>query len=434
MKFLRDRLDQLEPLFHEGGKLQKLYPLYEAADTFLYTPADVTKGASHVRDGMDLKRMMIFVVIALTPCILMACYNTGLQTHLVASRAVEAGVESSEIVSQLGWRASIVQSATGWTPESGESFLANFLHGALYFFPVFLVCNIVGGTCEVIFCIIRRHEINEGFLVTGMLFPLTLPASIPLWQVGLGIAFGVIIGKEIFGGTGKNFLNPALTARAFLYFAYPIQITGSHVWAGIVKSADGAYIDGVSCPTMLTAMNGVKAAVLEGGSFKAVVENELNGMTVTDAFLGFIPGSMGETSTLACILGAAFLIITGVGSWRTMAGVFIGAMGFAVVLHGFETTSNAMYQVPPMWHLCCGGLAFGLVFMATDPVSSAMTNTGRWIYGLAIGVMTMIVRVLNPAFAEGIMLAILMGNVFAPVIDYVVVRGNIKRRLARTHV
>lgn len=434
MKFLRDRLDQVEPLFHEGGKLQKLYPLYEAADTFLYTPADVTKGASHVRDGMDLKRMMIFVVIALTPCILMACYNTGLQTHLVASKAIEAGVESSEVIAQLGWRASIVNQVTGWTPEAGESFLANFLHGALFFFPVFLVCNIVGGTCEVIFCIIRKHEINEGFLVTGMLFPLTLPASIPLWQVGLGIAFGVIIGKEIFGGTGKNFLNPALTARAFLYFAYPIQITGSHAWAGLIKSADGALIDGVSCPTMLTSMGGVKVAVLEGGSFDAVVNNELNGMTLTDAFLGFIPGSMGETSTLACLLGAIFLIASGVGSWRTMAGVLIGSMGFATVLHGFETTTNAMYQVPPMWHLCTGGLAFGMVFMATDPVSSAMTNTGRWIYGLAIGVMTMIVRVLNPAFAEGIMLAILMGNVFAPVIDYMVVQSNIKRRLARNNV
>lgn len=453
MKFLRDKLDQVEPLFHEGGKLQKLYPLYEAADTFLYTPADVTKGASHVRDGMDLKRMMIFVVIALTPCILMACYNTGLQTHLVASKAVEvkvaaattagsdeaaiaevASTESARVIEQLGWRAAIVNQVTGWTPESGQSFLPNFLHGALFFFPVFLVCNIVGGTCEVVFCIIRKHEINEGFLVTGMLFPLTLPASIPLWQVGLGIAFGVIIGKEIFGGTGKNFLNPALTARAFLYFAYPIQITGSHTWAGIVTAADGAYIDGVSAPTMLTAMNGVTAVVPDGGSFANVMQTELAGMSLTDAFLGFIPGSMGETSTLACLLGAGFLIATGVGSWRTMAGVLIGSMGFATVLHSFETTTNAMYQVPPMWHLCTGGLAFGMVFMATDPVSSAMTNTGRWIYGLAIGMMTMVVRVLNPAFAEGIMLAILMGNVFAPVIDYMVVQSNVKRRLARNNV
>ncbi|MCL4110995.1 UNVERIFIED_CONTAM: hypothetical protein GTU68_053192 [Idotea baltica] len=416
MKFLRDKLDQLEPLFHEGGKLQKLYPLYEAADTFLYTPADVTKGASHVRDGMDLKRMMIFVVIALTPCILMACYNTGLQTHLVASKAVEAGVESSEVISQLGWRASIVNQVTGWTPEGGESFLANFLHGALFFFPVFLVCNIVGGTCEVIFCIIRKHEINEGFLVTGMLFPLTLPATIPLWQVGLGIAFGVIIGKEVFGGTGKNFLNPALTARAFLYFSYSKDITGSNVWA------------------VLTSMNSAKEVLPGGGTFANVLETELQGTTLTDAFLGFIPGSMGETSTLACLLGAIFLIASGVGSWRTMAGVLIGSMGLATILHGFETTTNALYQVPPMWHLCSGGLAFGLVFMATDPVSSAMTNTGRWIYGISIGVMTLIVRVLNPAFAEGIMLAILMGNVFAPVIDYVVVRSNIKRRLARNNV
>lgn len=422
MKFLRDKLDQIEPIFHKGGKLERLYPLYEAIDTFLYTPGEVTKGASHVRDGMDLKRMMIFVVIALTPCILMACYNTGAQTNLVAEKAIEAGVAAEDVVTQLGWRASIV-SMFGWTPDGGGNLFYNFLHGAMYFAPIFLVTQAVGGMWEVLFSCIRKHEINEGFLVTGMLYPLTLPATIPLWQVALGISFGVVIGKEVFGGTGKNFLNPALTARAFLYFAYPIQITGSTVWAGMV--------DGVSCPTLLTAMGNVQNALPNGGSFAAVVENDLGGLTLMQAFLGNIPGSMGETSTLACLLGMIFLIATGVGSWRIMVGVIIGSMGLATVLNGVETTTNAMYQVPPLWHLCTGGLAFGLVFMATDPVSAAMTDTGRWIYGILIGMMAITVRVLNPAFPEGIMLAILLGNVFAPVIDFMVVQKNIKRRLVR---
>ncbi|MEQ9410458.1 MAG: NADH:ubiquinone reductase (Na(+)-transporting) subunit B [Fuerstiella sp.] len=430
MKFLRDKLDQLEPLFHKGGRLERFYPVYEAIDTFLYTPGQVTQGASHVRDGMDLKRMMIFVVIALTPCILMACYNTGAQTHVVAADAVAAGVAPEEVVTQMGWRASVIH-AVGWDPASGGNLLYNFLHGALYFVPVFLVTNIVGGTWEAIFCIVRKHDLNEGFLVTGMLFPLTLPATIPLWQVALGISFGVVIGKEVFGGTGKNFLNPALTARAFLYFAYPIQITGSAVWAGLRTTASGEVIDSVTCPTLLTTMGNVKNVLPDGGSFREVLSNELDGMTLTQAFLGNIPGSMGETSTLACLLGAIFLIVTGVGSWRIMSGVLIGAMGLATVLHGVESTTNAMYQVPPLWHLCTGGLAFGLVFMATDPVSAAMTDKGRWVYGILIGMMAITVRVLNPAFPEGIMLAILLGNVFAPVIDYMVVQQNINRRLAR---
>lgn len=429
MKFLRDKLDQLEPLFHKGGKFERLYPIYEAIDTFLYTPGEVTKGASHIRDGMDLKRMMIFVVIALQPCIFMACYNTGLQTHIVAQAAVEGGMESSAVIEDLGWRASIVHSM-GWNPADGESFLFNFVHGLLYFLPVFLVTNIVGGTWEVIFCCIRGHDLNEGFLVTGMLFPLTLPATIPLWQVALGISFGVVIGKEVFGGTGKNFLNPALTARAFLYFAYPIQITGSVVWAGMVPSADS-----VSCPTLLTTMANVKTEELTADLDQKVstLERVTDGIGLTqmDAFLGFIPGSMGETSTLACLLGAIFLVLTGVGSWRIMVGVLLGSMGLATVLHGISSSTNAMFHIGPVWHLLTGGLAFGLVFMATDPVSAAMTDRGRWVYGILIGMMAITVRVLNPAFPEGIMLAILLGNVFAPVIDYVVVDQNIKRRVAR---
>jgi Na+-transporting NADH:ubiquinone oxidoreductase subunit B len=422
MKFLRNKLDQLEPLFHKGGKLERFYPIYEAIDTFIYTPGEVTRNASHVRDGMDLKRMMIMVVIALVPCIYMACWNTGYQANQAAQSVIEAGVAAEDVVAELGWRASVLTSM-GWDPAAGGSWLFNVVHGALYFLPVFLVTNIVGGTWEVIFCCVRKHDLNEGFLVTGMLFPLTLPATIPLWQVALGISFGVVIGKEIFGGTGKNFLNPALTARAFLYFAYPGQIIGDKVWV--------AAVDTFSGPTLLTTMGSVRNVLPNGGSFTEVTgANQLN-MSWMDAFLGTIPGSMGETSALACLLGAIFLIATGVGSWRVMAGVVIGALGLATVLNNVESTSNAVFQIPAYWHLVTGGMAFGLVFMATDPVSAAMTDKGRWMYGLLIGVLTIIIRVVNPAFPEGIMLAILFGNVFAPVIDYVVVQQNIKRRMAR---
>jgi len=418
MKFLRNTLDQLEPLFHKGGKLERLYPVYEALDTFLYTPGIVTKGASHVRDGMDVKRMMIFVVIALTPCIFMACWNTGYQANVAAASVIESGSTAADVVAELGWRAQLLQSL-GWDPASGGNFVWHVLHGSLYFLPVFLVTNMVGGAWEVLFGCVRGHEINEGFLVTGMLFPLTLPPTIPLWQVALGISFGVVIGKEVFGGTGKNFLNPALTARAFLYFAYPVQIIGDKVWVAAVDSFSG--------PTLLTTMGSIRNVT--ASSYTDTI-SALN-LTAYDAFMGWIPGSMGETSTLACLLGAIFLIVTGVGSWRVMAGVLIGAMGLAAVLSGVESSTNAVFQIPPHMHLVVGGLAFGLVFMATDPVSAAMTDTGRWYYGILIGVMTIIIRVVNPAFPEGIMLAILFGNVFAPTIDYFVKQQNIKRRVAR---
>ena len=297
----------------------------------------------------------------------------------------------------------------------------------MYFLPVFLVCNIVGGTWEVIFCCARGHDLNEGFLVTGMLFPLTLPPTIPLWQVAVGISFGVVIGKEVFGGTGKNFLNPALTARAFLYFAYPAQITGDKVWTAI----DASAYDAISGATSLTGLASVDTTTaVNFTEYMKSIHVSWN-----DAFLGFIPGSMGETSTLACLLGALLLVWSGVGSWRIMVAVLLGAMGMAGFLHTFaESASSHIFKMPPAWHLVTGGLAFGLVFMATDPVSAAMTNTGKWVYGVLIGIMTLLIRVVNPAFPEGIMLAILFGNVFAPLIDYFVVNANIKRRLARSGV
>lgn len=401
MKALRNVLDKLGKPFHKGGKLEKYYPVYEALDTFAYTPDTVTTGPTHVRDGIDLKRMMITVVWALIPCIFMAMYNTGLQANLALAKM---GIAVPE-----GWRGSLLDAlGVGFSPES---LFACVLHGALYFVPVFLVCNIVGGTCEMIFSTIRGHEINEGFLVTGMLFPLTLPPTIPLWQVGVGIAFGVIFGKEVFGGTGKNFLNPALTARAFLYFAYPAQLSGNAIWTAV---------DGFSGATIL-------GAGAEGG-MKAIADT---GVTWGSAFWGTIQGSMGETSAFACLLGAAFLILTGVGSWRVMAGVLIGALALSSLFYAIGSTKNPMFEMPPHWHLVSGGFAFGLVFMATDPVSASMTDRGRWFYGALIGAMTILIRVVNPAFPEGIMLAILFGNVFAPLIDYFVIKANIKRRMLR---
>lgn len=407
MKPLRRFLDSIHPLFAEGGKLEKLYPLYEAVDTFVYTPGEVTAGPSHVRDAMDLKRMMSIVVVALLPCILMAMWNTGYQANL-AMAAADVRVESAP-----GWRGEVID-GLGLGYDS-NSIVACFVHGALYFIPVYLVCNIVGGLWEAIFSCVRKHEMNEGFLVTGFLFPLTLPPTIPLWQVAVAISFGVVIGKEVFGGTGKNFLNPALTARAFLYFAYPGQIIGDAVWTAV---------DGYSGATPLGAL---AAADVKTG-MEAVTAN----VSWMQAFLGDIPGSMGETSTLACLIGAAILIGTGIGSWRIMAGVTLGAGVFSFFLWEMVgSDSNPVFQMSPMWHLVVGGFAFGTVFMATDPVSAAMTETGKWIYGILIGVMAILIRVLNPVYPEGIMLAILFGNVFAPLIDFFVVQANIKRRQAR---
>lgn len=380
------------------------YPLYEALDTFLYTPGEVTSGPSHIRDGIDLKRMMSTVVVALLPCIVMAMWNTGYQAN---SAIAALGITPD---GAANWRYSVIN-ALGIGFDA-SSLIANFVHGALYFIPAYLVTNIVGGTWEVIFSTIRKHEVNEGFLVTGFLFPLTLPPSIPLWQVAVGISFGVVIGKEVFGGTGRNFLNPALTARAFLYFAYPTAIVGDAVWTAC---------DGFTGATPLGALATADVAVGMG----AISES------FGQVFLGTMQGSMGETSTLACLIGAFILIATRIGSWRIMAGVVLGAVIFSIFLTSVGSDTNPMFAMPWYWHLSIGGFAFGTVFMATDPVSAAMTEKGKWFYGALIGALTILIRVINPAYPEGIMLAILFGNVFAPVIDYVVVQGNIKRRLAR---
>ena len=401
---LRKILDKYAKHFEKGGKLHRFYALWEMQDTILYTPGHVTRGPTHVRDALDLKRMMIIVVIALIPAMLMALYNTGYQANqAIAVGAMPLGSWQEAIYASLGF---------SFTP----GFWANVVLGALYFLPVLIVTFVAGGLVEVIFSIVRRHEINEGFLVTGALIPMTLPPTIPLWQVAVGTIFGVVIGKEIFGGTGKNVLNPALTVRAFLFFAYPAQISGDKVWIAANMT------DGMSGATHL----GVAAA---DSSF--LTANGLGSKAWMDAFLGFIPGSMGETSTLALLIGAAILALTQIGSFRTMLGVALGTLGMALLFNGVGSETNPMIAVPFHWHVVLGGWALGAFFMATDPVSSAFTNRGKWIYGLFIGVLVVLVRVVNPAYPEGMMLAILFMNVFAPLVDHFVVQANIKRRLAR---
>ncbi len=396
MRLLRKTLDDLGRHFSGDGRLSRFRPLFEAVDTFVYTPGTTTTGAPYVRDALDLKRMMFAVVIALIPAIAMALYNTGYQ----ASLALSQGAEES-----LGWRGAIL-SALGLSADPGDPVSAVVL-GSLYFFPVYIITISAGGVWETLFGIVRKHPISEGFLVTSLLFPLTLPPDIPWWQIVLGISFGVVVGKEIFGGVGMNVLNPALVGRTFLYFAYPGQISGDKVWVGV---------DGYSRATPL-----------------AEAADPTLQMTVTwwDAFWGLVPGSMGETSTAACLLGALFLIVTRVGSWRVMLGTLGGMVAVSVLFNAIGSDTNPMFQVSPLWHLVLGGFAFGTVYMATDPVSAAHSWPGQYYYGLLVGAMTVLIRVINPGFPEGIMLAILFGNVFAPVIDKCFVNRNIKRRQLR---
>ncbi len=415
MKFIRDQHDKVAPHFEKGGKLEKLYPLWEAHDTLTFTPGHVTKGTTHVRDALDLKRMMITVVVALTPCVLMALFNTGYQANLAIAESGAAAFDS--------WQTDLFL-WLGFAHDPGN-IVANIVYGALHFLPIFITAFAVGGLIEVGFAIVRNHEVNEGFLVTGFLFPLILPPTIPLWQVAIGIAFGVIIGKEVFGGTGMNVLNPALTGRAFLFFAYPVQISGDAPWIAADFSAAAAS------STLPDAVSGATWLGKAATDSQALADHGLLSGAWWDAFIGLVPGSMGETSVLACLLGAIILIATGVGSWRTMFGVVVGTFFTAVLLHGIESETNHMFAVPFHWHIVLGGWAFGCVFMATDPVSSAFTERGKLIYGFLIGVMCILVRVVNPAYPEGMMLAILFMNMFAPFIDYFYVEGNIKRRMAR---
>lgn len=395
---LRSFFDRIEPNFTPGGRWEKLFPVYEMVESFLYTPKTVTTAAPHARSYVDMKRIMTYVVIATIPCILIGLYNVGLQVNTAI-----------ETLGHSGWRAWIIEN-TGIGFNASNP-LANLLHGALYFIPIYVTTLVVGGIWEVLFATVRRHEVNEGFLVTSMLYALILPPNVPLWQVALGISFGVVIGKEVFGGTGKNFLNPALTGRAFLYFAYPAQMSGDTIWTPV---------DGFSGATNL--------AIAASDGYQEIVAR---GTTWMDSFIGVVQGSIGETSALACLVGLAFLLVTKIANWRLVVGCLGGMIGFSLLLNVIGSDTNPMFAMPWYWHFVVGGYAFGLVFMVTEPVSASHTNLGRYIYGALIGFMVVMIRVLNPAFPEGMMLAILFGNVFAPLIDHFVVQANIRRRARR---
>ena len=401
MKPLLRLLEKARPAFEEGGKLEKLYPLFEATDTFLYSTDEVTTVEPHVRDSLDLKRIMTLVVYALMPCVFMAMWNTGLQAN--------TAMQAMNIAAAPGWRGAILTALVGYDPNS---FVANLMHGALYFIPVYFVSVAVGGFWEVLFGIVRKEDVNEGLLVSSLIFPLSLPPTIPLWQVALGITFGIVVAKELFGGTGRNFVNPALAGRAFLYFAYPVQNSGDAVWVAV---------DGFSGATPLTAL----------GTTNMSTGMEAINVSWTTAFLGIEPGSLGETSALACLIGAIIIVYTGVGSWRIMLSMLIGGMGFSALLWAIGSDTNPMFLMPPWWHLVVGSFAFGLVFCITDPVSATLTQTGKYFYGAIAGILTILIRVINPAYPEGVMVAILLANVFAPVIDYFVLQANIKRRKIR---
>jgi len=393
---LRSILDKMEPHFEKGGKYEKWFALFEAADTIFYSPSSVTKSTSHVRDGIDLKRMMITVWFCAFPAMFFGMWNVGFQ----ANSAIAAGVGSIP----TDWHSwfFIGHDASNW--------LHNMVYGAAYFVPIYMTAFVVGGFWEVLFAMVRKHEVNEGFFVTSILFALIVPPDIPLWQAALGISFGVVVGKEIFGGTGKNFLNPALVGRAFLFFAYPAEISGDAVWTAV---------DGFSGATTLS--------IISAGGMEGLTTQ----ITWWDSFFGTIQGSIGETSTLAILLGGAVLVATKIASWRIITGVLGGMIATSLMFNVIGSETNHMFGMPAHWHFVTGGFCFGMIFMATDPVSASMTNTGKFVFGALIGLMVVLIRVINPAFPEGMMLAILFANLFAPLIDHVVVQANIKRRLAR---
>jgi len=374
MNPLKKLLDRSEKYFTGSGKFNKLAPLFDATKTFFFFPSPKTRHRPFVRDNLDLKRFMSFVLIALLPVLVFGIYNTGFQSGLA----------------------------------QGKSFtlIQSFLTGLRYVLPIIIVSYGVGFFWEIVFAVVRRHNISEGFLVTGLLFPLTLPATIPLWQVALGISFGVVIGKEVFGGTGRNFLNPALTGRAFLFFSYPLSMSGE-VWVAAKNT-----VDGISGATAL--------------SFTALSDS---GFTLSNLFFGLVPGSIGETSALCCILGALFLVITKIANFRIMIGGMAGLMVTSIIFYIIPGGSDTWMNAGPLYHLCAGGFLFGIIFMATDPVSAPGTNPGRWIFGFLIGFLTVTIRVVNPAFVEGTMLAILFMNVFAPLLDHIVIKYNASKRI-----
>ena len=377
MKLFKNILESVKPHFEEGGKLEKMYPAYDAFETFLFVPDHTTKSGSHIRDAVDLKRSMAFVVLSLIPCIIFGMWNIGDQYYNAIS------VETN--------------------------FLNNLIFGFWKFLPLLVVSYAVGLSVEFAFAISRGHSVNEGYLVTGMLIPLIMPVDVPLWMLAVSVVFAVVIGKEVFGGTGMNILNPALTARAFLFFAYPSYMSGDKVWV------HGAAVDGYSGETILGAL------ASNTSSWDNLQWN------FNDALIGYIPGSVGETSFIAIILGALILIFSGVGSWRIILSTFLGGYLTALLFNLWGV--NFLMSTPAHIHLLIGGFAFGAVFMSTDPVTGSQTNKGKIIYGLLIGFFAIVIRVFNPAYPEGMMLAILLMNVFAPLIDYVVIQSRLKKRI-----
>ena len=391
MKIFKNILDTVKPHFLKGGKLEKMYPAYDAFETFLFVPDHTTHTGSHIRDSIDLKRTMAFVVIALLPCILFGMWNIGSQYHI----GLNSLLSSSDQVTY--------------------SFMDNFIFGFWKFLPLLVVSYAVGLAVEFAFAISRGHSVNEGYLVSGMLIPLIMPIDVPLWMLAISVIFAVVVGKEVFGGTGMNILNPALTARAFLFFAYPKHMSGDKVWV------HGAGTDGYSGETILGQL-----------ATNTTSWFDLEKWNINDAFYGFIPGSLGETSFLAILIGAIILLFTGVGSWRIMVYTFIGGYLTALLFNMWGL--NYLMSTPAHVQLLIGGFAFGAVFMATDPVTATQTNKGKIIYGLLIGFFAIVIRVFNPAYPEGMMLAILLMNVFAPLIDHYVIGSNIKQRLNRVKV
>lgn len=385
MKLFKNLLESVKPHFEKGGKLEKMYPAYDAFETFLFVPNHTAKKGSHIRDAIDLKRTMFMVIIALIPCLLFGMWNVGHQYYL----------------------------ATG----EEALFFDKFMLGFWKFLPLIIVSYVVGLTVEFAFAVYRGHQVNEGYLVTGLLIPLTMPIDVPLWMLAVSVVFAVVIGKEVFGGTGMNILNPALTARAFLFFAYPSWMSGDKVWV------HGAAVDGHSGATIL------------GDLASSTPWSSLN-WSQMDMFIGTIPGSVGETSLLAILIGAAFLMISGVGSTRIIISTFIGGFFMASMFNWLapmflETKLFSLMETPALLHLTIGSFAFGAVFMATDPVTAAQTNRGKIVYGFLIGVFAIVIRVFNPAYPEGMMLAVLLMNVFAPLVDHYVIEANVKRRLKR---
>ena len=401
--WLRSVNESIKPKFMPGGAQAKWFPIYDAIENYIFSSTHKTTNPIHVRDSIDIQRIMVIVWLAAFPAMFFGMYNIGNQTLEYLTLVGSANTND--------WHHVLIN-LVGYT---NDSFISKMWIGAVYFVPIYAVTFAVGILWEILFAVVRKHEINEGLFVSSILFALSCPPDLPLWQAAMGITFGIVIGKEVFGGTGKNFLNPALTGRAFLYFAYPSQLSGDKVWiAGL--SDTGITPEGFSGATPL-------GYAAEGG-LQGLTDN----FSWLDAFLGNIPGSVGETSVIAIAIAAVILLATGVASYRIILGTFLGMIVMTSILYIVGSDTNPMFQVPWHWHLVIGSFAFGLVFMATEPVSGSGTNTGRWIYGALIGITVVLIRVINPAFPEGMMLAILFANLFAPVIDHMVVSNNIAKR------